>query len=335
MSSHFTHICTVICGTWGKDMNRERITDKICGLYSWAGPLQSYRTWTGSKKRGEWALDIISVPCRFGDAAGTSGVKRTRSSPESCSSFPGLPCAYLQLMLLLESPFQWPVWHQAFCHCHADSSLLVSWGFSAFIASPQQQRWWMQKVCCLYLLFERRISISHPSLLTLYKGRDRIAFLIKPDFLYLLVWRSLLIIVSPAAVFSASRWIARPFLQSDSFLNLVSQELKTSVVSCCLNIPSGLLVRKGYGFCGVITYHLMSLPVQGKAWSFCNKRHAWEMKETKQNPWIKIFCIFSVLHRERSQWPNLCFQPSLAVGWRAWQRQSHNYILIKTNKVGK
>lgn len=154
-------------------------------------------------------------------------------------------------------------------------------------------------------------------------------------FLYLLVWRSLFIIVPTAAASSASRWIARPFLQSDSFLNLVSQELKTSVVSCCLNIPSGLLVQKGYGFCGLITYHLMSLPVQGKAWSFCNKREAWETKETKQNPWIKIFCIFSVLHRERSQWAKLCFQPSLALGWRAWQRQSHNYILIKTNKVGK
>lgn len=42
----------------------------------------------------------------FGDATGTSGVKKIQGSPESCSSFPEFPRACLQLMLLLESPFQ-------------------------------------------------------------------------------------------------------------------------------------------------------------------------------------------------------------------------------------
>lgn len=52
---------------------------------------------------------------------------------------PRAPLCCLQLMLLLESPFQWLLRHQAFCHCHVDNNpLLVSWGFSAFIASPQQ-----------------------------------------------------------------------------------------------------------------------------------------------------------------------------------------------------
>lgn len=101
-------------------------------------------------------------------------------------------------------------------------------------------------------------------------------------------------------------------------------------MSCWLNIPSGLLVQKGYGFCGVITYHLMSLPAQGKAWSSCNERQALEKKETKQNPWIKTVCIFSVPHSDQIFAFNL-----LAFGQRAWQRQRHNYILIKSNEVGR
>lgn len=115
-------------------------------------------------------------------------------------------------------------------------------------------------MCCSCLLLLKEISVSHPSLLTLSKGRDRIVFLrqekskTKSLFIYLLVWRNLLIIVATAAGF------AKCF-----FLNLVSQELKINLVSSLLNIPSGLLVQQGYSFCGVITYHLTSLPAQGKA----------------------------------------------------------------------
>lgn len=195
---------------------------------------------------------------------------------------------------------------------------------------------------CLCSLLLKGISVSHPSLGTLSKGRDRIVLLRqekskpKPLFLYLLVWRNLLIIVATAAASSAFRWMARQLLQSVFFLNLVSQELKINLVSSWLNIPSGLLVQQGYSFCGVITYHLTSLPAQGKAWSSCNERQAGEKMETKQNPWIKTFCSFCVPHREMSQWPNFSFAFNfLAVVKKAWQRQGHNYLLKKKNKVGR
>lgn len=151
----------------------------------------------------------------------------------------------------------------------------------------------MQKIYFLYSLLLKGISVSHPSLLTLSKGRGMTVFLrqekskTKSLFLYLLVW-NLLITVATAAASSAFRWVARQLCKVVIFfLNLVSREFKINLLSSWLSIPSGVLVKQGYSFCGVITYHLTSLPAQGEAWSSCNERQAGEKKETKQNPWIK------------------------------------------------
>lgn len=211
---------------------------KICEVCFWADPLQNYRAVSGSKKRGKQAFGIMSVPCKFRDTAGTSSVKTSWGSPEGCSSFPEPPWACLQLVLLTEPPLHRPVWPQAFL-------LLLCWQellpdlFSLLCLhymSPQQhpgivvgielaQRFkgdeWRKR--CLRSLLLKGISVSHPSLLTLSKGRDRIVFLrqekskTKPLFLYLLVWRNLLIIVATAAASSAFRWMARQLLQSVFF----------------------------------------------------------------------------------------------------------------------
>lgn len=158
----------------------------------------------------------------------------------------------------------------------------------------------------------------------------------KSLFLYLLVW-NLLITVATAAASSAFRWVARQLCKVVFFfLNLVSREFRINLLSSWLSIPSGVLVKQGYSFCGVITYHLTSLPAQGEAWSSCNERQAGEKKETKQNPWIKTFCSFSVPQRDVSQWPNFSFAFNLlAVVKRAWQRQCHDYLLIKNKKSWK
>lgn len=139
---------------------RTNNSDKICGVYSWADPLQSYRTWTGSKKQGDWALGIISVPRTFGGATGTSGVKRIWELLFLPRAPLCLPTAHvaaevsLPITNLASGILSLPCWQQLppdlsrlFClHCITSAAPRDHGSHSI---SSAFQRWWAQKMCCL------------------------------------------------------------------------------------------------------------------------------------------------------------------------------------------
>lgn len=165
-------------------------------MYSWADPLQSYRTWTASKKRGERALGVISVPCIWRCDRDKWCEKNPRLSRELLffpRAPPCLPTAHVAAgvsfpMTSLASGFlSLPCWQQLppdllglLClHCITSATPR---DHGRHRISSAFHRWWVQKMCCLYSLFLKGISFSHPSHLTLYKRTDRIVFLIKPNF---------------------------------------------------------------------------------------------------------------------------------------------------------